>query len=140
MRATAAAASKVQATSSATKARAAAAAEAGGGGVGEAEEGEEEEEAAETRGPRGCARGGGDGAGDGAPGRTQHLALGRRRRPPLGTQGPPLSLSHYSLHGSCSTNCLRGALDSPSRAVNRAVATLVSSVRIEHTVFGSGVD
>jgi hypothetical protein len=53
---------------------------------------------------------------------------------------PPLSLSHHSLHGSCSTNCLRGALDSPSRAVNRAVATLVSSVRIEHTVFGSGVD
>lgn len=103
MRATAAAASKVQATSSATKARAAAAAEAGGGGVGEAEEGEEEEEAAETRGPRGCARGGGDGAGDGAPGRTQRgtmhrgvprLARGRRRRPPLGTQGPPpLSLS-----------------------------------------------
>uniref|UniRef100_A0A0E0EQY4 Uncharacterized protein n=1 Tax=Oryza meridionalis TaxID=40149 RepID=A0A0E0EQY4_9ORYZ len=31
---------------------------------------------------------------------------------------PALFLSHYSLHGSCSTNCQRGAFDSPSRAVN----------------------
>lgn len=68
--------------------------------MGEAEDGEEEaaagQEGERRQRPRGGAGGGGDGACDGAPGRAQRrtmhgglprLVRGRRRQPPLGTQG-----------------------------------------------------